>query len=189
MYSISLAKTLLARIQIGMKRIKRREKARRTEREKEEGRKKERERHRDHFYCARMQAEESLGTQCTCSCYIELSSRAPPSRLQSRGGGGGGHHPASQLFYSLLRHRQYCATTIAPTPLPHPSTCFFHLSTATVRAGGAAKLYVAAVAVAPRAMMNSTPLVFSVIPPLPPSRSPLLLTDSLPSPVCTSFPG
>lgn len=127
-----------------------------------------------------MQAEESLGTQCTCSCYIELSSRAPPSRLQSRGGGGGGHHPASQLFYSLLRHRQYCATTIAPTPLPHPSTCFFHLSTATVRAGGAAKLYVAAVAVAPRAMMNSTPLVFSVIPPLPPSRSPLLLTDSLP---------
>lgn len=47
MYSISLAKTLLARIQIGVKRIKRREKARRTEREKEEGRKEERERERD----------------------------------------------------------------------------------------------------------------------------------------------
>lgn len=46
MYSISLAKTLLARIQIAIKRIKRREKARRTEREKEEGRKKERERPR-----------------------------------------------------------------------------------------------------------------------------------------------
>lgn len=51
----------------------------------------EEERHEDRFYCARMQAEESLGAQCTCSGYIELRSRAPPSPLQpGRGEGGGG---------------------------------------------------------------------------------------------------
>lgn len=44
----------------------------------------EEERHVDRFYCARMQAEESLGVQCTCSGYIELHSRAPPSPLQQR---------------------------------------------------------------------------------------------------------
>lgn len=43
------------------------------------------ERDEDRFYCARMQAEESLGVQCTCSRYIELDPRAPPSWLQSEG--------------------------------------------------------------------------------------------------------
>jgi hypothetical protein len=96
-----------------------------------------------------MQAEESLGAQCTCSGYIELHSRAPPSPLQPGREAGGGGQPVSQLFYSLLRHRQYCATSIAPTLSLHPSTCFFHLSTATVRARRRGKLHVAALAVAP----------------------------------------
>lgn len=56
------------------------------------------------------------GVQCTCSCYIELDPRAPPSWLQSEGEEG--EQLVSQLFYSVLRHRQYCATSIAPTVLP-----------------------------------------------------------------------
>lgn len=57
--------------------------------------------------------------------------------------------PVSQLFYSVLRHRRYCAISIPPIPSHHPSICFFHLSTATVRAWRRGELYVAAVAVAP----------------------------------------
>lgn len=105
-----------------------------------------RERDEDRFYCARMQAEESLGVQCTCSCYIELDLRAPPSWLQSKGEEG--EQLISQLFYSELRHRQYWATSIAPTVLPlQPSTCFFHLSTTTVNPRRRGKFHVAAVAV------------------------------------------
>lgn len=109
-------------------------------------RKRERERKRDEdrFYCARIQAEESLGVQCTCSCYIELDLRAPPSWLQSEGEEG--EQLFSQLFYSELRHRQYCATSIAPTVLPL-QPCFFHLSTTTVSSRRRGKFHVAAVAV------------------------------------------
>lgn len=109
-------------------------------------RERERKRDEDRFYCARMQAEESLGVQCTCSCYIELDLRAPPSWLQSEGEEG--EQLVSQLFYSELRHRQYCATSIAPTVLPlQPSTRFFHLSTTTVSSRRRGKFHVAAVAV------------------------------------------
>lgn len=108
-----------------------------------------------------MQAEKLLDTQCTCSCYIELSSRAPPSRLQS----GGGGQLVSQLFYSLLRqcrHHLYCSS-LPPlySPLPSFWTCFFHLLRARVERRG--KLHVAAVAIAPLGLPWW--IVFSLLTP------------------------
>lgn len=64
-----------------------------------------------------MQAEESLGAQCTCSCYREIRS-APPSRLQPRGGGGGGGQSLS--YFTPC----YDTTNTAPAlslPPPVPS--------------------------------------------------------------------
>lgn len=142
------------------------ERLRRTRREGGRG-KGGRKRRGDRFYCARMQAEESLGVQCTCSCYIELRvCGAPPSlaavvarRRRRRRAPG-----LSQLFYSLLRHHQYCATTIAPTPPFHPSIRFFHLSTA----GGAANSTSPQLQLHTRAMTNSTLLFLrSASLPLP----------------------